>query len=289
MTHLKLAFSRKLFPVFFLIAGLVMAGCYFDLQELRLETAKRIATPSFMLHREIRTEPFLLTAYERVHQKGAQATVYIEGDGVAWIGKSRPSLDPTPRNPVALHLASRDNSPNVIYLARPCQYSGLTVESPCDLKYWTSDRFSPEVVNVMSAALDNIKRKYSITRFNLVGFSGGGAIAALLTAQRDDVATLRTVAGNLDHVLLNRMHEVSQMPHSLNPVDISAKIAHIPQHHFIGEWDEVVTPAIFDSYRATAGASTCIRSSMVKRVDHETGWVNVWPEIMNAPLDCEKF
>lgn len=271
-----------------LLAGLGTAGCYFDMQELRHQTAERIATPSFMLHRQITAEPFILTAYERVYEKGRPATVYIEGDGVAWLSKSRPSLDPTPRNPVALHLASRDLGPNVIYLARPCQYSGLTVDAPCDWKYWTLERFSPEVIDSMNAALDNIKRKYDIPAFNLVGFSGGGAVAALLAAERDDVATLRTVAGNLNHEKLNAMHGVTPMPLSLNPADIAPQIAHIPQHHFIGEWDEVVTPAIYDSFRAAAGPTTCMRSSMVKEVDHETGWVNIWPTLLKAPLDCDK-
>jgi hypothetical protein len=270
-----------------LVAGAALGGCYLDMQELRTETAKRLASPSFMLHREIMAEPFLLTAYERVHQKGKPATVYIEGDGIAWLGKTRASLNPTPRNPVSLHLATHDASPNVIYLARPCQYTGFAANIACDdAKYWTSDRFSVEIIQAMNVALDDMKRKYDIPAFNLVGFSGGGAVAALLTAGRGDVASLRTVAGNLDHETLNAMHQVSQMPNSLNPRDIAPKIAHIPQHHFIGEWDKVVTPAVYDSFRAAAGPSTCMRSSMVTRVDHEDGWVNVWPELLAAPLDC---
>lgn len=274
-----------------LASGLGLGACYFDTQDLRLETAKRIADPSFLLHRNIPAGPFMLTAYERVYRRGAPATVYIEGDGVAWVSKSRPSLDPTPKNPVALHLASRDNSPNVIYLARPCQYTHKLEKdaAPCDPRYWTSERFSPEVIADMSAALDNIKKKYDIPSFDLVGFSGGGAVAALLTAERDDIDSLRTVAGNLNHVLLNQMHEVSQMPGSLNPADIAADIAHVPQHHFVGEWDEVVTPAIYDSFRVAAGPTTCMRSSIVKEVDHETGWVNIWPTLLHAPLDCNKY
>ncbi len=291
MTYSRSLKFRTLCAAAVLSAGTALNGCYFDMQELRLETAKRLATPSFMLHRQIRSEPFMLTAYERVHQKGAPATIYIEGDGVAWVSKNRPSLNPTPRNPVALHLATRDSSKNVIYLARPCQYSGLTDGGGCrgdDWKYWTSERFSPEVINAMDAALDDMKRKYDLTGFHLVGFSGGGAVAALLTTQRDDVLTLRTVAGNLDHDVLNRMHEVSPMPKSLNPAGSAAQIAAVPQHHFIGEWDEVVTPAVFDSFRAAAGPTTCIRSSMVKKVDHEDGWVNIWPALLDAPLDCNK-
>ncbi len=279
---------RTFCSVAVLAAGLGLGACYFDTSELRLETAKRIATPSFMLHRNIPAGEFMFTVYERVHEKGKPATIYIEGDGVAWTSKSRKSLDPTPRNPVALHLASRDMGPNVIYLARPCQYSWTNTGEACDDRFWTSDRFAPEVVAAMNAAVDNIKKKYDISSFNLVGFSGGGAIAALLTAERDDVVSLRTVAGNLDHDTLNRMHGVSMMPRSLNPVQVAPQIANIPQHHFIGEWDEIVTPAIYDSFRAAAGPTTCMRSSMVKEVDHETGWVNIWPTLLKAPLDCNK-
>lgn len=283
----KFANFRTLCSAAALIGAIALGGCYFDVQPLRVETAKRLAAPAFMLNRQIPADPFLLTAYERVHDRGAPATVYIEGDGVAWVSKSRPSLNPTPRNPVALHLATHDVSPNVIYLARPCQYIEWQEEyEACDVRYWTGERFSPEIIAAMNEALDNIKRKYDVPSFNLVGFSGGGAVAALLAARRDDIDTLRTVAGNLDHVRLNEMHGVSQMPKSLNPAESAAKIAHIPQHHFIGEWDEVVTPAVYDSFRAAAGPSTCMRSSMVKRVDHETGWVNIWPTLLKAPLDC---
>ena len=48
--------------------------------------------------------------------------VYIEGDGYAWATTTDPSDDPTPINPLALRLAAVDDAPNVLYLARPCQF-----------------------------------------------------------------------------------------------------------------------------------------------------------------------
>ena len=271
-------------------AGAALSGCsanYLDVQETRFETAKRLAAPSFMFEREIVADPFVLTTWERIHEKGGDATVYIEGDGVAWISKKEPSLDPTPRNPVSLHLATRDTSKNVIYLARPCQYSKLAdEEKPCPMEYWTSGRFAPEVIKSVSMALDNIKARYDIHSFNLVGFSGGAAVAALVAAQRTDVATLRTVAGNLDHARLNQNHGVSAMEGSLNPAAIASQLANLPQHHFVSEWDEVVTPDIYDSYRTAMGPSTCSRSSLVREADHETGWVSIWPVLLKKPVDC---
>ena len=265
------------------LATILSACVAFDTMELRNETVKRLAMPSNMHNRVIHTPPFDLTAYERIHDQGGDATIYIEGDGLAWVSRSRPSMNPTPKNPVALHLATRDTSPNVIYLARPCQYTGLSTPKPCPMKYWTSHRFAPEVIDSANAALDNIKAQYGIKRFNLVGFSGGGAVAALVAGKRNDVASLRTVGGNLDHARVNRNHNVSQMAGSLNAVDVAGSIAHIPQHHFIGNRDKVITPDIYDSFKAAAGPSSCMRSIMVKDADHETGWVSAWPTSAAMP------
>lgn len=272
-------------------AVLGLAACTMgqDIGFMRVETAKRLATPSFMFDRVIPAAPFALTVYERVREPGADATLYIEGDGQSWISKRMPSLDPTPTNPVALHLATRDNGPNVIYLARPCQYSKmLAPDTPCDTAWWTSKRLAPEVLAAMNAAIDNIKAHNNIRKFNLVGFSGGAGIAVLLAGERDDIASIRTVAGNLDHDLFASMHKISPMGGSINPITAAAKVANIPQHHFIGEWDEVVPTAIYDSFRAAAGPSTCMRSSMVAETTHEKGWVNKWPEMLQKPVDCRE-
>lgn len=266
---------------------LILAGCYKE--TVRLETSRRIAMPSFMHHRLIQADPFMITVYERVREKNGDATVYIEGDGLAWAGRRTPSKNPTPNNPVALHLASRDLSPNVIYMARPCQYSGMVdPDEICPREFWTSQRLSQTVIVSMNAALEELKREFGINKFNLVGYSGGGGLAMILASRRKDVATIRTVAGNLDTEAFSSLHDVSLMVGSMNPRDIAAKVAKIPQRHFIGEWDKIVPPVIYDSYRAAAGETSCMRSSIVNEADHETGWVNKWPQLLDMPVDCNK-
>lgn len=65
--------------------------------------------------------------------------VYIEGDGHAWESRTRPSTNPTPRNPVALRLAMADpGADTVLYLARPCQYVQGEDRRQCSNRYWTS-------------------------------------------------------------------------------------------------------------------------------------------------------
>jgi hypothetical protein len=271
-----------------LAATLALGACIADTVDMRIETAKRLAMPAFLLQRHIESRPFYLTVMERVYDKGGIANVYIEGDGVAWVSKRIPSLDPTPRNPVALHLAAMDKAQNVIYMARPCQYSKLLDQQACDPKYWTSDRFSGEVIFAMNNALNEIKQRYGFKKFNLIGFSGGAAVAVLMAADRDDVLSIRTVSGNLDHNRVNAMHDVSMLSNSLDPLTVAPKLANIPQDHFIGEYDQVITPAIYDSFRAAAGPSTCMRSFIVKGPDHENGWAEKWPQLMTAELNCNK-
>ena len=291
--------TYRILSVFLLctLAMPLLQACTSTTMEARQVTADRIAAPAFMVKRQIPAGQFNLIAFERVNERGAPANIYIEGDGLAWVTRTRPSLDPTPMNPLALNLAALDKSRNVIYLSRPCMYEGNKIwgkekpkwngEGACPIKYWTSHRFSPDVLLSMNLALDNMKASYGITEFNLIGYSGGANIAALLAAGRDDVASLRTVAGNLDHATFSAVHDVTPMSASLNAIDEAAALRLVPQHHFIGADDEVVTPAIFHSYEQALAPSHCNAYTLVPSVKHEYGWVEKWPELMKKPLGCD--
>ncbi len=285
-------FKKLLLPAL----ALLSLGACSTFMESRETVAKRIAYPAFMLERQIPAGDFNLMAWERVRKKGSSANIYIEGDGLSWISPSQRSLDPTPKNPVALNLAAMDKSPNVIYLARPCQYSGNEIwrdalpkyngEGFCPSKYWTDSRYAPEVIKSMSIALDEIKRRHQISEFHLIGFSGGAIVAALLAADRPDVKSFRSVAGNMDTDAFTSVHEVSPLTGSLNPVDRAAELRFIPQHHYVGGEDEVIPPAIFSSYEQAVSPSQCLAVSFVPDVGHEYGWVDKWPELLKRPLGC---
>ena len=288
--------APKYFVFLFVLAVLPVLSACSASQEARQATAKRIAAPAFMMNRQINTGAFNIMAWERMHQRHAPAHVYIEGDGQAYITKTQRSLDPTPTNPVALHLAAMDKADNVAYLARPCQYEGNRVfgkeqmawngEGPCPARYWTTHRYSPKVLKSMNAALDNIKAQYDISEFHLIGYSGGAAVAALLAAEREDVASLRSVAGNLDHAAFTTLHEVTPMSASLNPVDEAATLRFVPQHHFIGGEDEVIPSAVFHSYAQALAPSACNEHSLITDAGHEYGWTEKWPELLKRPLGC---
>lgn len=254
----------------------------------RGERAATAAMPAGMAAVTIPASPFLLTAYQRIGAPGQAADVYIEGDGLAWVSRGEKSLDPTPTDPVALRLAAADPAANVIYLARPCQYSKmLDPATPCSDEYWSGRRFAPEVIAAMGAAFDTLKAGGRVSGYHLVGYSGGGAVAALLAARRGDVLSLRTVAGNLDHETLNRVHGVSPMPGSLNPRDAAPALSAMPQLHFLGADDKVVMPEVLESFHRAMGASTCYHASTVPGVTHEKGWTEAWPGLLAMPVKCD--
>lgn len=264
-----------------------LAGCAAVTGNGRAELARDIATPVGLYPRVVPAGGFDLTLYSRITAPGAGAVIYIEGDGLAWRGRRTPSTDPTPTNPIALRLAALDPSANVIYLARPCQYSGGVACSPL---YWTTGRFAPAVVDALDRAVSVMVEEHSLSSIRLVGFSGGGAVAALLASRRDDVADLRSVAGNLDPAIHSALHRVTPLASSLNPAaqdePAMARLRAVNQIHFVGQDDRNVTPALYQSYARAVNAA-CSRMVLLPGLSHEKGWEAEWPRLLHLPVSCE--
>lgn len=291
MAYKKHSFkNRVLISAALATFGLGLSGCMLSSTYVRHEQAVRIASPVWMKQRIIPAAPFALTAFERIHERGKEVNIYIEGDGLAWVSKRRWSLDPTPQNPFALRLAAKDAAENVIYLARPCQYSKLLdpAAGPCDYAYWTNKRTAPEVLQAYQTALDDIAARYGFHKIHLIGYSGGGTVAALLAATRSDIASLRTVAGNLDHKTHSRLHNVSLTPESLNPPDYAESLKAVPQHHFVGGRDDIVPLPVYESFARAAGPSPCIRQTILPGATHDKGWLENWPALLKEPVSCAR-
>jgi hypothetical protein len=268
-----------------LVFPYVLVACSSAIQD-RLDIAHDITHHSGFIETQIRTELFIITSFEKTGKGSASANLYIEGDGLAWIGKRTPSTDPTPTNPIALRLAAQDPAENVFYLARPCQYTKMANREPCDKKYWTSARFSTEVIASFHHALDDIKSKHHIKEFNLIGFSGGAAIAILAASGRSDVASIRTVAGNLDIAAFSQIHNITPLHKSLNPLNIAGRVSHIPQWHFIGSDDVIITPAIVENFIAASGNNNCLHTMIVPHTSHESGWFEIWSGLLKHRPVC---
>jgi len=219
----------------------------------------------------------------KVESPGQPLTVYIEGDGRAWVSRYEPSRDPTPSDPLAMELASRDPSPNVAYLARPGQYP-YSGASGCAAKYWMSGRFAPEVIEAMDSAVSVLKETAQASSVCLVGYSGGAAVAVLVAARRDDVGSLRTVCGNLDSEEVSRYNKVSPLAGSLDPIDSAGKTGIIPQRHFIASCDNIVPPYVAKRFAARAGDGEHRSVSIVEGTTHYSGWREKWRGLLSEPL-----
>ncbi|WP_231973347.1 alpha/beta fold hydrolase [Ralstonia insidiosa] len=275
--------QKPLFRLLLLVFCVLLSACAtLD----RNAHADALAAP-FQLHRElVKTDHFVLTAFARITRPDQPLTIYIEGDGLAWISRVEPSADPTPRHATALALAAADPSPNVVYLARPCQFTPMALNPQCGVPYWTGKRFAPEVVATMNEAVGHFGAKLPGQPVHLVGYSGGGAIAVLVAAYRTDVASIRTVAGNLDIEFINRRHAVSAMPESMNPIDVASRVATVPQVHFSGAEDTVVPLEVAQRFVRAVGGR-CAQADTVLGLAHDGDWAGQWPALLALTPICK--
>ena len=234
----------------------------------------------------VSSQGFNLTTYQRFEDNTSDIRIYIEGDGRAWISSSQPSNDPTPQHPLALMLARQDHWPNVVYIARPCQFSKST--SPkCSVEYWTDKRFSVDVIRSYYGLLNDLRTARPNQKFQMIGYSGGGAVATLLSVRRKDISSLRTIAGNLDHEYVNKFHHVDLMPDSLNPIAFTYNLQDLPQQHFIADKDSII-PAEVAKRFVELQDGKCAQITVVKRTTHSDGWEERWQELLKVPVECEK-
>ncbi len=274
---------RIIWGIFLGLSLSLWAGCAYKIPDpgQRLSLARKLAAQDTGIRENVfDTENFRIFAFESIisEPKGRNLSIYIEGDGMAWITSSFPSDNPTPLNPVGLRLFLKDPSSCKIYLARPCQY----MDSPfCQQKYWTSHRFSKAVIEAYHRVLDRIKEEYSPEGFSLFGYSGGGTVAALLAAQRDDVHSLVTVAGNLDIDHWTRLHRLTLLSGSLNPANFTKELEPVRQYHFIGGKDRIIPPSVFYSFQNQFANKENIDYKILDEFSHSCCWDVAWEPLLN--------
>jgi len=254
---------------------MISGGCSNKLTpKVRQQQAEHFAIIGNLVHERITTNNFLLTTYQRFDykDKSKQLVVYIEGDGMAWISRDQLSNNPTPIRPVALELASLDKDANILYIARPCQYLWPKSMSNCSSDYWNDKRGSEEVISAINQVISIIKAREGFLSIKLIGYSGGGGIAAIITDRRDDVEKLITIAGNLNYDLFTKIHKLMPMSGSIDPINIAKQIASIPQIHYVGGADKIVSEQIARSFSD--------KVVVVKGVTHAS-WAETWREIIS--------
>ncbi len=250
---------------------------------------ERIQTTETLIKRNnwqkilIKTQAFDIISYQPKYLKNQHSkllTIYIEGDGLAWLSKSIISSNPTPINPLALKLALQHPNQSVAYLARPCQFTANTTKN-CKATYWTDARFSTKVIQAMNKAIQTLIKKSHAESIVLVGYSGGATVAALIAAQRTDVKMLITVAGNLNPKKWTQLQKISPLNKSLNPVDYIHQLSKIKQTHLIGEHDKIMPKPVIDSYMQELTMENTARVKVMQNYNHHCCWVKNWKSIWN--------
>lgn len=205
--------------------------------------------------------------------------IYFEGDGAAWrFGGQSPPINPTPLRATMMNLALLDERPNVIYLARPCQY--VKSDPNCHTKYWGSHRFSEEIITSTNEAIEKIKHDFEVKNLNFIGYSGGAAIALLVAARRNDITSITTIAGNLDHRTWTESSGLESLYGSLNPIDYYKDLASINQIHLIGSEDNVINLNAIKKYKEKYKGSQNAKFIEFPNYNHTCCWDLIWPKIL---------
>ena len=268
--------NNKLIIIFLLLSTLI-GGC--ATPQSRRATADDLATANALSRAVISTDAFDLVVYHRGLSQSSTLHVYIEGDGRGWRTRTRQSDDPTPTNPVSLQLASKDTNPTVIYIARPCQYLDEERLADCHPKYWSTYRYAEEVITAIDTVITwaQTQQADGERELGLVGYSGGGTVAALVAARRNDVRWLVTIAANLDHQYWAEYHGDTPLAQSLNPPDFRDALIDLPQLHLVGSDDEKVPKVVVNRYIDRLALSEDEVLLEVEGFDHGCCWQELWP------------
>ena len=236
-----------------------------------------IQIPDNFVYKEIKTSKFTLASWQKITDPKASFRIYIEGDGHAFYANGLPTNDPTPHSNLLRDISFNDPAPNVIYLARPCQY---VMNQSCDMKYWTTARFSQDVVDAEYIAVKNITNSYNINKnknkeITLIGFSGGAQIVGLITVQHPElnIKKVITIAGNLGHKIWSDYLHLNPLIDSLDLADYIDTFLKIDQIHFVGQKDKIILPKI------TQQIVPPNKIIIIKKASHNKGWKDIYPLI----------
>ena len=188
--------------------------------------------PPAFIQQDIRTPDYQIRTYQKVLSDTATIHIYIEGDGNSFDARGIPTSDPTPNGTLVRDMASRDTSPNVAYIARPCQY---IMSASCSRTDWTNGRFSDKIIDSVSGAVKTIAQKRPIV---LIGYSGGAMVSGIIINQTPELNVIRwiTIAGVLNHSEWTAYFNDMPLSKSL---DMTA-LPTVPQVHYIIAGDRVV-------------------------------------------------
>ncbi len=226
--------------------------------------------PPEFTYREIDTATFKIAVWQKITNPQQPYKIYIEGDGYAFYYNGRVSNNPTPRSTLVRELAAGDEHPNVVYMARPCQFVS---DSRCQPLYWSTARFAPQAVQAQYEAVKAVAGTQPLT---VVGFSGGAQIAGLMAVKYPDLSVIKlvSVAGNLDVKAWIDYHHLPPLVLSDDLRNYRRDYAQFRQVHYVGTDDTNIIPALTENF--VADRQNII---YVKNASHSDGWEAAFTQI----------
>jgi len=258
----------KLISIFALVLGL--AAC---VSSPAVKYQQRSQTYGFS-EKTISTDLFDHSVFSNQKVRpGSALHVYIEGDGQPFIHQRYINKDPTSVTALGLTLMHVDPNPSLL-VGRPC-YHGRQARNCQNNKWWTSHRYSKQVISSMAVAINkaNTKRQDIV----LIGYSGGGALAMLLASRLTNLKKIITINGNLDIDAWTRSHAYTPLTGSLNPIDFLEQASSWPQAHLIGDLDKNIPHSVWQ--RKVESLNSKIIS--FANFNHTCCWKSVWQQILN--------
>ncbi len=173
---------------------------------------------SDMHFQTVMAPPYVIASWYKITAPGQPVKFYIEG-----LGQEN---YPNPDSELMRNLAKSDDSPNVVYIALPCQY-GMRVGCAAE----NAPALDKTLVKGIDTVVQTMMKKASSEKMILVGYDVGAGIATDLALQyRPYVIHLVTVGGIWQH-------------------DLPRDVLRVAQTHYRGEKDSVApieqVPSIF--------------------------------------------
>ena len=231
-----------------LLLLLLLSGCH------------SITVPDSFMYKEIETDAYKIASWQKITDTKSPIRIYIEGDGYAFNHLGYPTTNPTPRGTFLREIVFNDPNPNVVYLARACQYVD---DKRCSQKDWTTGRFSQDIINSTAQAIKKVSGKQEII---LIGYSGGALLSGLIINQNPKIPVKKwiTLAGVLNHT---KWTEDLNLPPLKDSIDLKT-LPTIPQLHLIGDKDTTV------SYKLTESLVDNKNLIIIPSATHDKGYTN---------------
>jgi len=220
---------------------------------------------------------YQVATLSKISNSALSTHIYLEGDGHAWKHFDQPSDDPTPQNLTVINLISQDKNANILYVARPCQF---VWSQQCQMTDWTDGRYSEKMISAIQDAV----LAYPASNRELIGYSGGAAVALLLLNRIPNITGMITVGGNLDPDQFSAWHHVSPLTQSLPTQEALLASANLPQRHWVGAKDDVIPPELSSQMLSPINHSPYVQQRILSGASHHDGWQAYWAEIIQEPL-----